>query len=406
MLAGPSEESLRGPQWHVITCEYPPQIGGVSDCASVTAAALLDDGHTVHVWCPPAVGDAPEAHVPGILLHRDLGRFTMTDLRRVGHALDACGGPRRVLVHWVPHGYGRRSLNVPLAGWLALRGIRHKDRIDLLVHEPFLAWSRRPLPLAAAIVHRVMLWLVARGAERVWVSIPAWVPLVKRYVPGRVPVRWLPVPAPVGVVDDAARVAGVRRTLTPTGERLVGHFSGHSPLITDLLGPAIESVLKADSVRVVLIGRGSTEYLEGFLARRPHLAGRLQATGTVAATMVSLHLQACDVMLHPYPDGVSARRTTVVAALAHGAAVVTNEGPLSEPLWRESLAVDLAPAPDPEQLAARTLALLREPVRRTALGRRARRLYSQVFDVQHTIARIRQQPSRAAVPSFEGVAAR
>jgi glycosyltransferase involved in cell wall biosynthesis len=122
--------------------------------------------------------------------------------------------------------------------------------------------------------------------------------------------------------------------------------------------------------------------------------------------MVSLHLQACDVMLQPYPDGVSARRTTVVAALAHGAAVVTNEGRLSEPLWRESLAVDLAPAPDPDQLAARTLALLREPVRRTALGRRARRLYNQVFDVQHTIARIREQQSRAAVLSFEGVAAR
>jgi glycosyltransferase involved in cell wall biosynthesis len=393
-------------RWHVITCEYPPQVGGVSDCASVTAAALLDDGHTVHIWCPLPVEDAPHAQVPGIALHRDLGRFTIADLRRVGHELDTCGGPRRVLVHWVPHGYGRRSLNVPLALWLALRGIRHRDRIDLLVHEPFLAWSWRPIPLAVAVVHRAMLWLVARGAERVWVSIPAWVPLVKRYAPSRVPVRWLPMPAPLAVVDDAARVAGLRRGLAPTGERLVGHFSGHSPLITNLLGPAIEAVLRNDSVRIVLIGRGSTEYLDRFLACRPHLAGRIQATGTVDPTTVSLHLQACDVMLQPYPDGVSARRTTVVASLAHGAAVVTNEGILSEPLWREGLAVDLASRPDPDQLAARTLALLSEPVRRTALGTRARRLYHQVFDVQHTIARITERQSRATSPSFEGVAAR
>ncbi len=392
--------------WHVFTCEYPPHVGGVSDCASVTAKALLDDGHTVHVWGPSALGDAPAPHVPGITLHRDLGRFTIADLRRVGLGLDACGGPGRVLVHWVPHGYGRRSLNVPLAGWLALRGILRKDRIDLLVHEPCLAWSWRPVPLAAAVVHRAMLWLVARGAERVWVSIPAWVPLVRRYVPSHVSVRWLPLPAPLRVIGDAARVAGLRRTLAPAGERLVGHFSGHSPLITDLLGPTIEAVLKTDGVRIVLMGRGSAEYLEGLLARRPDLAGRIQATGAVDATMVSLHLQACDVMLHPYPDGVSARRTSVVAALAHGAAVVTNDGILSEPIWRESLAVELAPGPDPDQLAIRTLALLREPARRIALGARARRLYHQVFDVQHAIARITERPVRATTPSLEGVAAR
>ena len=38
---------------------------------------------------------------------------------------------------------------------------------------------------------------------------------------------------------------------------------------------------------------------------------------------VSVHLSACDLMIQPYPDGISARRTSAMAALAHERPVVT-----------------------------------------------------------------------------------
>ena len=62
-------------------------------------------------------------------------------------------------------------------------------------------------------------------------------------------------------------------------------------------------------------------------------------------------------MLQPYPDGVSSRRTTVTSLLAHGCAVVTTRGPLTEGLWQESGAVDVV-APTPAELAQAVMPLL------------------------------------------------
>ena len=60
------------------------------------------------------------------------------------------------------------------------------------------------------------------------------------------------------------------------------------------------------------------------------------------AAEVSLHLQACDLLLQPYPEGITARRTTAMAGLAHGVPMVSSSGPLTEDFWADSGAVALA----------------------------------------------------------------
>src|SRR5256714_13899599 len=47
----------RGGAWHLITCEYPPRTGGVSDYTRLVAEGLSEAGDEVHVWCPPSVVD-------------------------------------------------------------------------------------------------------------------------------------------------------------------------------------------------------------------------------------------------------------------------------------------------------------------------------------------------------------
>src|SRR5437870_428857 len=88
------------PCWHIITCEYPPQSGGVSDYTFGVAAGLAEQGDQVHVWCPAYAGPQPEAE--GVVAHRDLGQFRPSDLRRVGEQLNRFPAPRRLLVQWVP----------------------------------------------------------------------------------------------------------------------------------------------------------------------------------------------------------------------------------------------------------------------------------------------------------------
>ena len=45
--------------WHILTGEYPPQPGGVSDYCRQVAAGLAEVGDSVCVWCPPAAGETP-----------------------------------------------------------------------------------------------------------------------------------------------------------------------------------------------------------------------------------------------------------------------------------------------------------------------------------------------------------
>jgi hypothetical protein len=88
--------------WHIVTGQYPPHVGGVSDYAQLIAEGLADAGDDVHVWCPSqsAVTAGNSANV-----HPELGRIQPRDLRAVGRLLDGFSPPRRLLVQWVPHGF-------------------------------------------------------------------------------------------------------------------------------------------------------------------------------------------------------------------------------------------------------------------------------------------------------------
>ena len=64
--------------------------------------------------------------------------------------------------------------------------------------------------------------------------------------------------------------------------------------------------------------------------------------------------------------------------LALGCLIVTNDGPWTESVWRESGAVALAAKPDAGLLVAKVEEVLRT---RPALGERAAQLYAQRFSL-------------------------
>ena len=155
---------------HLVTPEYPPAIGGVGDYTRQVAQGLANAGDDVHVWCP---GQGDQERAASVTLHRTLGTFAATDLQRADAGLDAFPSPRRILVQWVPHGYSRRAMNLPFCLWLKGRAAAG-DRVELMVHEPYLEFAGTWRQTAAAAVHRLMTIVLLRAAARVWMSIPAW----------------------------------------------------------------------------------------------------------------------------------------------------------------------------------------------------------------------------------------
>lgn len=377
-------------RWHLVTAEFPPQIGGVGDYTHLVASGLVEAGDEVHVWCPPSGYAAPSTNGP--VVHPELGTLRPADLRRVGRLLDQFPEPRRLLVQWVPHGYGYRSMNVPFCLWLWGRSVLHRDRVDVMVHEPYLAfWEGSWRQAAVALVHRLMTVVLLRAAHRVWIAIPIWEDLWRPYLLGRrVPFTWLPVPSSLPTLEmpDAS---AIHNRYARRGAALIGHFGTYGPavsaLLQDLLPPVVEGHFRP---AVLLLGAGSEVFGRRLIEGYPRIADRVHAFGHLSPGELCSHLAACDLLIQPYPDGVSSRRTSVMAGLSLGRPIVTTRGHLTEPLWDETGAALLADVTDQRGFVGHVERLLGDRAERQRLGERARKLYNQRFDLRHTITALRE----------------
>jgi glycosyltransferase involved in cell wall biosynthesis len=139
----------------------------------------------------------------------------------------------------------------------------------------------------------------------------------------------------------------------------------------------------------LLIGKGSDVFGAGLLLENPALRGRIAATGPLDHERTPTHLAACDCLVQPYPDGVSSRRGSLMAGLALGLPIVTNAGPLTDAVWRESDAVALAASPAPSDFMDAVEHLLAEPRGMEELGRRAAEMYQKRFALVRTIETLR-----------------
>jgi len=370
--------------WHLITCEYPPDVGGISDHSAQVATGLAAAGDDVHVWCPGPERPAPS----GVHVHGGLGAFGRADLERVGRALDGHPAPRRLVVQWVPHGFGKRSMNLWFCLWVWRRA-RRGDAVDVVVHEPYLQFGRGPIQhFVMALVHRLMTIVLLRAADRVWMSTPAWEDLLRPYLLGRhMDMRWLPVP---GCESQASPSVGAATDLAALPGPLVGHFGTYGTLVASLLDERLAGVMaSATRPSLILMGAGGEAFARQLVARHPEWRDRVLATGYLSPERLDTYLSACDVLLQPYPDGITTRRTSAMAGLARGRAVVTTTGQLTESLWAERQAVLLVDAADPMGFVAAVDGLLHDGQARERLGARARAVYDAHFSVSQLVHTLR-----------------
>ncbi len=375
--------------WHLVTGEYPPHPGGVSDYTRLLARGLAATGDTVHIWT--ADRTAPPAVDPGVTLHSLPGNFGPRALALLSRELPQGYGGDRLVVQYVPHLYGHKAMNLPFCAWVFCQ---RSLPVWVMFHEVVypLRWGQPVAHNVLALVNQLMARLLLGVARRVFVSIPAWKPLLHRIAPVRNPIVWLPVPSNLPTKADPDTLAEVLMELDlPVGTLLVGHFGTFGGLVTDLLEPVLVLLLEADpSRRLLLIGRGSSVYARRFTGRYHGLGPRVLATGEQSAERLAAYLVACDLMVQPYIDGVTTRRGSLMASLALGRPVITNLGVSSEPVWMAEPMVGLASSPDPNAIAATAEAILADPERRRQLGQQADTGYRQHFAIQHTVATLRR----------------
>jgi glycosyltransferase involved in cell wall biosynthesis len=155
---------------------------------------------------------------------------------------------------------------------------------------------------------------------------------------------------------------------------------------------AAANAVAARSEQVILLYLGvGTSTLDGLdPAISVHRPGR-QSVDELAEA-----LSAADIYLAALSDGLSTRRTTLMAALQHALPIVGTYGPLTEPdLRAENDAIRWTPTGDPKRFADASLDLAGDAALRQRRGAAARALYERRFSweliAQSVLAALRPQ---------------
>src|SRR5262245_21163027 len=107
-------------RWYIVTGEYPPELGGVSDYTSVVAEALVANGETVEVFVPSPEDDQEFSECRnGVNIRWLPDHFCWRGLARLKRSLANAPAGGRLLVQYVPHAFGWKAMNIPLILWLS-----------------------------------------------------------------------------------------------------------------------------------------------------------------------------------------------------------------------------------------------------------------------------------------------
>lgn len=279
-----------------------------------------------------------------------------------------------VVLQYNPFLYARWGFAPGLVASVArLRMRSQPPRIALMVHEtyfPIFDWRSALM----GSWQRLQLRALHAISDVVFASIAPWRDLLARWHPAR-PTLHLPVGS--NLPDARAERELARGEMGASRETIVlsSFGTGHPSRLLDHIVAAVNAVARPhDDVVLLNLGAG---------ARSPvgldsHV--RLIQPGMLPGAQVARHLSAADVFLAPFSDGLSTRRTSAMAALQHGLAVLSTTGSSTDALLAGSGAIELVPAGDLGAFTAAAVALARDGERRRRLGDAAAALYGREFD--------------------------
>lgn len=347
---------------------YPPQdvTCGVGDYTRCLAEELAGQGEDVVVVTSDRYRGSTEGHVRIVPTFRRWSWDAAMRLAKLSTSF------RADIIHfqYTPELYGR-GMGMVLAP-LLLRMQARQTAVVVTFHTLIGGGFRSKLmaPYLLATAHHSI-----SANEEVTALIHRRLPMLRRRV------SEIPIGAniPVVLVTPGASKDTLRASL---GLPLKGPIMVHFGLIYP--GKGLETLFEALSsirrvhpgARLVVVGdtrtenRGYRDALMG-LAVRLDVTPAIIWTGSLTGEEVSRFLQAADIFVVPYDGGVSIRRGSLMAGLAHGLPVVSTYPVVPSAYLRDGDNISLVPSRDPRALAERIVSLLTQPDDAIRMGKAA-----------------------------------
>jgi len=352
----------------LVTGEYPPDRGGVGDFTKQLGKALVDLGHEVHVITKRSPSTDLTQHTSPATVHRTVDDWSWRcwkhivalaedlDLDILDVQYQAAAYRMHPAINLVPRPQGRPPVVVTFH--------------DLKV--PYL------FPKAGPLRRRVVRML-ARRADAVIVTNREDHLRLEEEIDSH-KLKLIPIGSNIEPSPPADYEREAERAHWGIGpdDVLLGYFGflneskGGEELIR-ALHLLVEQDLPAHLLKIGgRIGtsdptnRAYAERIDRLIADLA-LTPRVHWTGYASPKQVSAALLAADVCVLPYRDGVSFRRGTLLACLAHGRAIVTTRPSVPLPQIRDGETMLLVEPRDPSGLAEAVIQLARSPELQTRL---------------------------------------
>jgi glycosyltransferase involved in cell wall biosynthesis len=374
----------------LISGEFPPMQGGVGDYTREMARAFSDQGHQVSVAVSNALADDYEhADTPGWQVYPVIQDWKW-----------GCWSQLRSLIGQIK----------PDILDLQYQAAVYDMRVPAVNAWP-LIWSRRggrpPIAVTfhdlkppylfpkAGLLRNGVVRLLARSSDAIIVTnaedlaiARQWSFAVRRSRPDspqmlhQIPIGSnIAVSPPAGYRRDEWRA---RRGYLPQDTvwayfGFLNESKGGETLVRAL-------ALSEPPAHLLMIGgrtgssdptnRAYAERVESLIAELG-VAERVRWTGYVPTEKVSAALLSVDIVVLPYRDGISFRRGSLHAALAHGCAIISTKPHVMLPELQERKNIALVPPEEPKAIAQAAQLLHRDTELRRRIGQGAALLAEQ-----------------------------
>lgn len=357
----------------IVSPEYPPIRGGVSDHTKNLRNALEPFVEEVKVLTSAGLGIGETDIVAPVISN-------WHSYQEMVCAVENFGKNWTILWQYVPHMYGRYGVNFTIPR--IVKELNRRGYVQAMIaHEIAASFALRPSFMLSSICHRLQ-WASIVGCFRaIGVSTEAWLLRFSNSL-GRSERTFL-CPSPSNIrkfcLSQTTRAAWCKKLGLDPLKPIVGSFglSADSYQVTALnrVGELLEE--KQLPVSILCVG-GKSDLLRS----------DVQQVGFLSEKEVSVYLQNLDVLILPFVDGVSERRTSFMAGLSHGCPLVTTVGESTGASLRSLDAIETVDSNSPEMIAETVHQLLLNPKRRESVSHKCFQAYRSQFDWKVVAERI------------------
>ncbi|MBC7881216.1 MAG: glycosyltransferase [Anaerolineae bacterium] len=359
----------------ILIPELPPKVNGIGDYTFFLSQALVKEFDCQvtlltsegNFQCPQGCKLERGVFVPGAAL--------LETLPKAMSLLQADW----FLIQYNPFLYAHRGFNPWLIAAVAqIRSQQSNLKVALMAHEMYMTAENFKFAILG-IFHRIQLWGLLRSVDLAFASIDTWAAELRRWMPNK-PVFSLPVGSNVPVISvstDALERLKKELAIDPSALVLGAFGSYHYGRMPERVLRTLERLdQRKIKVHLLFIGSGG-EQLRKLCPT--HLHPMLTTTGALECEAVSTHLQLVDLLISPFLDGISTRRSSAMSCLAHGLPLLTTSGRLSDALWHKAFGDQLIPVENEDAYFEAAYQLCLKEAKRRELAYTSHALYQNQF---------------------------